>query len=135
MSLINLKIIPFVQKDETVLLTSKNKYMFFTRWPFLGISCIIVFPNECFVISLVYDSIEKGLLANEIPAFYAKGIKNLELNDVLLEWENPLFDFFTNGLEIENFENFSLRNFKIHAAFDRQELYDIKISNGKNYKL
>ena len=35
----------------------------------------------------------------------------------------------------ENFENFSLRNFKIHAAFDRQELYDIKISNGKNYKL
>jgi polygalacturonase len=80
-------------------------------------------------------SIEKGLFANEIPAFYAKGIKNLELNDILLEWENPLFDFFTNGLEIENFENFSLRNFKIHAAFDRQELYDIKISNGKNYKL
>ena len=80
-------------------------------------------------------SIEKGLFNSEIPAFYAKGIKNLELNDISLEWENPLFDFFTNGLEIENFENFSLRNFKIDAAFDRQELYDIKISNGKNYKL
>ena len=55
------------------------------------------------------------------PAFYAKGVTNLELDDISLEWENPSYDFFTNGLEIENFENFTLRNFKIHAAFDRQE--------------
>ena len=80
-------------------------------------------------------SIDKGLFNNEISAFYAKGVTNLDLENISLYWENPSFNFFTNGLEIENFENFTLRNFKINAAFNKQNLYDIKISNGKNYKL
>ena len=80
-------------------------------------------------------SLEKGLFDNEIPAFYAKGIQNLDLNNISLEWEDPIFNFFTNGLEVENFQNFSLRNFEIYSAFDREDIYDIKISNGKNYKL
>ena len=80
-------------------------------------------------------SLEKGLFESKIPAFYAKGVKNLELNDISLGWNNPKNNFFTNGLEIENFENFILRNFKINAAYNKEELFDVKMSNGKNYKL
>ncbi len=80
-------------------------------------------------------SLEKGLFESKISAFYAKGVKNLELNDISLAWNNPKNNFFTNGLEIENFENFILRNFKIHAAYNKEELFDVKMSNGKKYKL
>jgi polygalacturonase len=80
-------------------------------------------------------SIEKGLFEKDIPAFYAKGVKNLSLNDIFLEWDQPTSDFYTHGLEIENFENLILRNFVISSAYEVEDLKDIKISKGKGYQI
>ena len=80
-------------------------------------------------------SVKKGLFKRDIAAFYASGVKDLELDDILLEWKNPTSSFFTNGLEVESFENLIVRNFNISAAYDHEKLFDIKLSKGENYKL
>ena len=80
-------------------------------------------------------SIKKRLFKRDIAAFYAKGVRGLELDDILLEWKNPTSSFFTNGLEVENFENLIVRNFNISAAHNQEKLFDIKLSKGENYKL
>ena len=80
-------------------------------------------------------SVKKGLFKRDIAAFYASGVKGLELDDILLEWKNPTSSFFTNGLEVESFENLIVRNFNISAAYDHENLFDIKLSKGENYKL
>ena len=80
-------------------------------------------------------SVKKGLFKRDIAAFYASGVKGLELDDILLEWKNPTSSFFTNGLEVESIENLIVRNFNISAAYDHENLFDIKLSKGENYKL
>jgi pectate lyase len=52
-----------------------------------------------------------------------------------LEWDQPTSDFYTHGLEIENFENLILRNFVISSAYEVEDLKDIKISKGKGYQI
>jgi hypothetical protein len=80
-------------------------------------------------------SLEKGLFKNDIPAFYAKRVKGLELNHITLEWKKPTSKFYTNGLEIENFERFILKNFNISAANVQENIFDIKLSKGTDYKI
>ena len=62
-------------------------------------------------------------------------MNGLRINDITLGWENPKSNFFTNGIEIENFENILITNYDVSAAFEMKSLYDIKLSKGKNYKL
>ena len=62
-------------------------------------------------------------------------MNGLRINDITLGWENPKSNFFTNGIEIENFENILITNYNVSAAFEKKSLYDIKLSKGENYKL
>ena len=62
-------------------------------------------------------------------------MNGLRINDIILGWENPKSNFFTNGIEIENFENILITNYNVSAAFEKKSLYDIKLSKGENYKL
>ena len=80
-------------------------------------------------------SLEKGLFKNDIPAFYAKRVKGLEINHITLDWNKPTSKFYTNGLEIENFERFILKNFRISAAKSQDNIFDIKLTKGTDYKL
>ena len=80
-------------------------------------------------------STSKSIFKNDIPALYAKGVNGLRINDIILGWENPKSNFFTNGIEIENFENILITNYNVSAAFEKKSLYDIKLSKGENYKL
>ena len=61
-------------------------------------------------------------------------MNGLRINDIILGWENPKSNF-TNGIEIENFENILITNYNVSAAFEKKSLYDIKLSKGENYKL
>ena len=79
--------------------------------------------------------LSKGLFKNDISAFYAKHVYGLELDDIHLKWDNTSSQFFTNGLEIENFENILIRNFDISSAHENKKLYDIKLLKGEKYKL
>ena len=80
-------------------------------------------------------STSKSIFKNDIPAFYVKGLNGLRINDITLGWENPKSNFFTSGIEIENFKNILITNYNVSAAFDKKSLYDIKLSKGENYKL
>ena len=80
-------------------------------------------------------STSKSIFKNDIPALYAKGVNGLRINDIILGWQNPKSNFFTNGIEIENFENILITNYNVSAAFEKKSLYDIKLSKGENYKL
>ena len=76
---------------------------------------------------------KKGIFQHNIPAFYARGVKDLELDDISIEWGNPKASFFTHGLEVENFENLIVRNFNIDMAKRNKNLDNIKLKQGKNY--
>ena len=80
-------------------------------------------------------SSNKSIFKNDIPAFYAKGLNGLRINDITLSWEDAKSNFFTNGIEIVNFKNILITNYNVSAAFKKKSLYDIKLSKGKNYKL
>ena len=80
-------------------------------------------------------STNKSIFKNDIPAFYAKGLNGLRINNITLSWENAKSNFFTNWIEIENFKNILITNYNVSAAFKKKSLYDIKLSKGENYKL
>ena len=80
-------------------------------------------------------STNKSIFKNDIPAFYAKGLNGLRINDITLSWKDAKSNFYTNGIEIENFKNILITNYNVSAAFKKKSLYDIKLSKGENYKL
>lgn len=78
---------------------------------------------------------EFALFKHDIPGLYAQFVKGLSISDLDLKWDGKLPDFFTNGIEIQNFENVSIDRFKGLAASDAIGLAPIKARNGKNLQV
>ncbi len=65
---------------------------------------------------------EFAVFKHDIPGLYAQFVKGLSISDLELKWDGKLPDFFTNGIEIQNFENVSIDRFKGLAASDANGL-------------
>jgi hypothetical protein len=78
---------------------------------------------------------EFALFRHDIPGLYAQFVKGLSISGLELKWNGKLPGFYTNGIEIQNFEDVSIDRFKGLAASDASDLAPIKVSNGKNLEV
>lgn len=76
-----------------------------------------------------------ALFKHDIPGFYAQHVKNLSLTGLSISWGESLPDFFTNGVEVNNFDGLNIENLNAKAAHATKELVALKISNGTNTNL
>lgn len=84
---------------------------------FVNISLKIIKGKETLAYGGNFDlrpaaDISKQLFEHDIPGFYAKHVKNLNIDDFTLEWGENLPDFFTHGIECQSVEYLKIENFK-----------------------
>jgi polygalacturonase len=75
------------------------------------------------------------LFSHDIPGFYAQWVKNLHVRDFDLTWDSVRQPYFTNGIEIDNFEGIRIDNFRGTAAPGNTNAYPISIRDGKGYQI
>jgi len=78
---------------------------------------------------------EFAVFKHDIPGLFAQYVRGLSISDMELNWSGKLPDFFTNGIEINHFEDISIDRFKGTAASDNTSLSPIKVSNGKGLQI
>jgi polygalacturonase len=73
------------------------------------------------------------IFEHDIPGLYAQYVKNLSINGFELYWGTGLPGFFTNAVEIQNFDQVSIRNLNGCSAPNSIDKSDIKISDGQGF--
>jgi len=76
-----------------------------------------------------------AVFRHDIPGLYAQFVQNLQISGLELNWDNNLPDFFTNGIEIQNFDGVSIDRFIGGAASDKSGLSPIKARNGTGLQI
>ena len=75
------------------------------------------------------------LFEHDIPAFFARYVKNLTVRDFDLEW-GPVRDvFFTNGIEVDRFEGLRIEGFRGSGAPYNSKACAVKLRNGTGAKI
>jgi polygalacturonase len=72
-----------------------------------------------------------SLFEHDIPGLFAKGVRQLSIRNFRLEWDKQKQDFFTRGIEVEDFDELEIRDFHGSSAPANQQLPAVKLSNGK----
>lgn len=57
-----------------------------------------------------------GIVKSDIPAFYAKHVAGLRLNDVEVDWAKSMPDYFSNAVRIEDFSDLAISGFEGRQA-------------------
>ncbi len=76
-----------------------------------------------------------SLFAHDIPAFYARHVKNLRLRDVDIRWKDVESTFFTRALVVEDFNGLCLEGFHGDAAPPAGKTAPVLLSKGKRVVL
>jgi hypothetical protein len=77
---------------------------------------------------------KQALFMHDIPAFFARNIKNLKLNNFQMEWGKMTDKFYTHGIQISDFENVQITNFSGESSPSNPKLSSVYIENGKGLK-
>lgn len=75
-----------------------------------------------------------SLFENDIPGLYARGVKDLSIQNFRLEWDNQPHSFFTYGIEIDGFSGLSIYDFSGTSAPANPELPPVLLRNGKGFR-
>jgi len=59
-----------------------------------------------------------GIVKSDIPAFFAKHVDGLRLNDVEIDWAKSMPDYFSDGVRIEDFNDLTVSDFAGRQAQD-----------------
>nr|MDQ6902891.1 glycosyl hydrolase family 28 protein [Bacteroidota bacterium] len=84
-------------------------------------------------IDLRGSSLEKSLFARDIPALFAQYVQGLRINDFQLTWTNTRMPYFSNGIELSNFKNVEIRDFKGSGSPRNLKSYRIFAENGNGF--
>jgi hypothetical protein len=57
-----------------------------------------------------------GIVKSDIPAFYAKKVSGLRLQDVQVDWADSMPNYFSDGLRIEDFKDLTIDSFSGRQA-------------------
>ncbi len=76
-------------------------------------------------------SVEKPLFARDIPAMLVQYVKGLRIDDFQLTWTGATMPFFTNGIELNHFENVHISNYKGTGSPANPKAYSIFAEKGK----
>ncbi len=86
-------------------------------------------------IDLRGSSLDKSLFSRDIPGLLAQYVKNLRIDDFQLQWTNTRMPYFTHGIELADFEDVTISNFKGAASPVNPQAYRIYAKNGKGLKI
>jgi polygalacturonase len=75
---------------------------------------------------------EKQLFEHDIPGIYAQYINGLTIEDFKLNWTGTRMPYFTNGIEINNFNDVRIENFTGSGSPINKMAVPILLKNGKN---
>ncbi len=71
------------------------------------------------------------LFAHDIPGLYAQYVRNFRIRDFDLTWDAVTQPFFTNGLDIREFDGVSLDGFSGTGAPGHKGAYPVYLENGR----
>lgn len=73
------------------------------------------------------------LFARDIPGLLAQHVAGLTINDFKLQWTNARMPFFTHGIEVTDFKDLRIMNFKGTAAPNNPKAHPVEIKNGVGF--
>lgn len=76
-----------------------------------------------------------SLFSHDIPGFYAQYVKNLRIEDFDLTWDQMKEPYFTNGIEVRNFERVKIEGFRGTAAPNNPKAFPVLLRDGKGYEV
>ena len=76
-----------------------------------------------------------SLFSHDIPGFYAQHVKNLRIEDFDLTWDAMKEPYFTNGIEVNNFEGVRIIGFHGTAAPNNSKASPVSLRDGKDYEI
>ena len=74
---------------------------------------------------------EKQLFSSDVPAFCARYVKNLQLSDVTIIWQNITQSWFTRALQIEHYHDLVLKNIRANPSPANLGLKPVFLLQGK----
>lgn len=80
------------------------------------------------------SSLQKSLFERDIPGILVQYVKGLRINDFKLQWTNTRMPFFTNGIELNHFEDVEIKDYKGSASPINIKAYRIYAEDGKGFK-
>jgi len=79
--------------------------------------------------------LSSALFAHDIPAMYCRCVGGLEIHGFEVEWAAGLPDFFTHGLQIENFSDLEIDGFRGGPAHGSSGNAAISLSKGRGISI
>ena len=70
------------------------------------------------------------IFEHDIPGIFAQYVSNFSVNGFNLTWDPALPEFFTNAIEVNEFENLRIDSFQGEASFNSKDKAAIKLTNG-----
>ena len=71
-----------------------------------------------------------AIFKHDIPGLYAGYVNKLTVTSFELNWGKSLPAFFTNGIEVNNFDQVTIDGFNGKPAFEGKDYAAVKLSNG-----
>jgi len=75
-----------------------------------------------------------SLFEHDIPGFYARGVKDLVIQNFRLTWDNQPQSFFTHAIEVDGFNGISIFDFTGTTAHANPQLPPVMLHNGKGFR-
>jgi polygalacturonase len=75
------------------------------------------------------------IFSHDIAAFYAENVKNIQLHNVEVKWDEVYEPYFTNGVEFNRFENIQIDGCDINPAPHCKTSAAISLNNGMAYSI
>jgi len=75
------------------------------------------------------------LFSHDIPAFYGENVRNIQLNNVEIKWDDVTEPCFTSGVEFNDFDNILIDGCRINPAPHSKNSAAISLENGKKYSI
>jgi hypothetical protein len=73
-----------------------------------------------------------ALFKHDIPGLYAQYVRNLIIDGFDLNWGKNLPEYFTNGIEVANFNGLNIKNFKGTSCIKKNGIAAVKLADGVN---
>lgn len=76
-----------------------------------------------------------SMFSHDIPAFYAQHVEDIKLSDVNIKWDDVREEYFTNGIEFNDFKNLVIENCMSDPAPHNIHSAAIFLADGKGYRI
>ena len=77
--------------------------------------------------------LQDGLFKSDIPGLFAQNIDGLTINDFQLEWTGARMPWLTNGIEVRNFKDLQITNFKGTGAPNNPKAVPVMLKDGEGF--